>query len=434
MDPENRPKASHVQRIYSNTPEGHYGYVINPFTALSLSSSRLHLAAPYFTYSEPILDAVERGKLVQLIVGLNPTTSPQALRTLHGKHGVEIRYFTDRFHAKIFLFDDGALLGSSNLTQAGLQLNREAVIVLDRPEDATAVEELRGLFAELWEASDILTDDKLEAFAEARVLVSHATPDPDRAIEKALGRAEPPNVRVASRKRPREQIFLETLRRRIQRYRPAFKEVTSILQEHGFRREELAGLGAANETNRFLNYVRKVHAVGDEAWQTAPILDTAGRRTAIVRLGGEWAGALDSKVPEDYASWLENVNRVFGTQQSLDAATKEAVTNGLMSLHAFNEQFRFVRGGAKNLPETFWKENHDALAKVKESLSYLLYGDGDFVERLHDLLYNASFKLRLFGQFCALELYGTVKPEEYPPINGRMAKALRYLGYKVEGS
>jgi hypothetical protein len=43
-------------------------------------------------------------------------------------------------------------------------------------------------------------------------------------------------------------------------------------------------------------------------------------------------------------------------------------------------------------------------------------------------------KLGYFGQFCALELFGTVKPEECPPMNGRMAKALRYLGFDVPGA
>jgi hypothetical protein len=45
-----------------------------------------------------------------------------------------------------------------------------------------------------------------------------------------------------------------------------------------------------------------------------------------------------------------------------------------------------------------------------------------------------SMKLGRFGRFCALELDGTVKPEECPPINGRMAKALRYLGFDVKGT
>jgi len=71
---------------------------------------------------------------------------------------------------------------------------------------------------------------------------------------------------------------------------------------------------------------------------------------------------------------------------------------------------------------------------VKASLSYLLFGPGDFIQRLHDLLYEPDKKLRSFGKFCALELYGTIKPSECPPMNGRMAKALRYLGYDVKAN
>lgn len=118
----------------------------------------------------------------------------------------------------------------------------------------------------------------------------------------------------------------------------------------------------------------------------------------------------------------------------MGAANKEAVTEGLMSLHAFYDQFRFVKGGTQNLPTRFWEENRDDVAHVKAALAHLLYGDGEFVQRLHDLLYDASFRLQRFRRFCALELYGTIKPEEYPPINGRMAKALRYLGYDVSGT
>jgi hypothetical protein len=44
---------------------------------------------------------------------------------------------------------------------------------------------------------------------------------------------------------------------------------------------------------------------------------------------------------------------------------------------------------------------------------------------------QAEFKLGYFGYFCALELIGTVKPEVCPPINGRMGKALRFLGFDV---
>ena len=105
-----------------------------------------------------------------------------------------------------------------------------------------------------------------------------------------------------------------------------------------------------------------------------------------------------------------------------------------MSLHAFTEQSRFVKGGLKNLPTEFWKANNDDVAHIKATLAYLLHRPGDFIQRFHDVLYDRNMKIGRFGYFCALELYGTVKPNECPPMNGRMAKALRFLGFDVKGT
>ena len=105
-----------------------------------------------------------------------------------------------------------------------------------------------------------------------------------------------------------------------------------------------------------------------------------------------------------------------------------------MSIHAFTEQFRFVKGGEASLPAQFWNQNGNDLERVKSTLSHLLYGAGDVIERLHDILYDPSRKIRQFARFCALELYGTVNPDECSPMNGRMAKALRFLGFDVKGA
>jgi hypothetical protein len=104
---------------------------------------------------------------------------------------------------------------------------------------------------------------------------------------------------------------------------------------------------------------------------------------------------------------------------------------GLLGIHAFFRQPRFTSGGGAALPSRFWQENHDDLARVRETLGYLLHGKGDFVDRLHVVTSDPRRKLAVFGKFCGLELCGTVKPSECPPVNGRTAKALRFLGYKV---
>ena len=140
------------------------------------------------------------------------------------------------------------------------------------------------------------------------------------------------------------------------------------------------------------------------------------------------------RLPEYYEACLYDVQRIFGSEQAIASDSKEELTQGLMSIHAFVEMSRFVKGGKANLPPAFWKANNDDMARVKGTLTYLLHGRGDFIQRLHDILYEPGRKLGNFGRFCALELYGTIKPAECPPMNGRMAKALRYLGFDVKGT
>ena len=422
-----------MNRVNSNA--GASDFVINSFVEFGEHSSKLYLAAPYFTVAEPILDAVDDGKTVKLLVGLNPATNPRALQSVHGKPGVAIRYLTHRFHAKIYLFDEAALLGSSNLTDGGLKSNREAVIRLDRAEDAEAVEEVRALFVELWDAGRVLTPAKLNAFGASHARANRQKLEAERVIAKAVGRVEPPNIRVGSEEKTKERMFLDRLQREVyEQYGQSFDEVRATLEENQLRRHDLSDLGAANETNRFLNYVRLTHVIGDEAWRNAPELNKDERRKKIVWLGNEWVSAEDNKVTGEFVVWLSNVKRIFGSAEAIDSASKEVIMEGLMSLHAFTTQSRFVGGGWDKLPSEFWRQNNDDVGQVKSTLSNLLYGSGDFVERLHDTLYDTSWRLGRFHYFSALELYGTVKPEECPPLNGRIAKALRFLGFRVKGA
>ncbi len=118
-----------MSRVFSNGPSK--DFVVNPFKRLATQASRLYLAAPYFTAADQIREAAKGKKAIQLIVGLNTATSPQDLAQVFGIPNLVVRYLTRRFHAKIFIFDDTALVGSSNLTDGGLLSNREATICLD---------------------------------------------------------------------------------------------------------------------------------------------------------------------------------------------------------------------------------------------------------------------------------------------------------------
>jgi phosphatidylserine/phosphatidylglycerophosphate/cardiolipin synthase-like enzyme len=187
-----------MQRLFSNGPDKDFVRAI--FERLARKTQRLFLAAPYFDNAEPILQAVILGKRVQLLIGLNGGTSPSALAGVFGKPGVHIRYFTRRFHAKLYVFDDAALVGSANLTDAGMMANREGVICFDRDDNRETIEEVRSLFAALWEDAQVLTPDKLQIF-ERIARTTAPGPDPDAAIEEALGRAVSKNILLRRRTR-----------------------------------------------------------------------------------------------------------------------------------------------------------------------------------------------------------------------------------------
>jgi hypothetical protein len=91
-----------MNRIASNGPI-RKDYVVNPFTKMVEASSQLWIASPYVTKTQELVEAAKQGKFVYLLVGLNSTTSPEALAAVHALPSCAVRYFTHRFHAKIYL-------------------------------------------------------------------------------------------------------------------------------------------------------------------------------------------------------------------------------------------------------------------------------------------------------------------------------------------
>ncbi len=415
-------------RIFSNGPLK--DFVIKPFTDLVFGSTQISVMSPFVTRVEDLIEAAKSGKRVDLLVGLNSATSPAALSKAHQQHGIEIRYYAHhRFHAKVYLFDTAAMIGSSNLTDPGLMYNREATIVLNDADDADDIVDLRAIFEELWDAAPVLTDAVLGRFTEARERFPSAA---DERIVGFVGEVAPPNVNIGSQIKKPSRVFLENLGRQISDYRKAFEEVSRVLEENSLHRAELMPLGGANQANRFLSWVRATYATGD-SWEKVPIRSQTERRDVIVALGQKWAAPDSDKVSDGYIAGVKEVESTFGSVSAIDEATKEELTEGLVSLHAFGEQYRFVKREV-TLPVAFWNDNDDDVQKVKKTLKYLLYGGGDFVERLYDVLHVRLLKLSLFGLSCSLELFGTIKPEEFPPINQRIVKGLKYIGFDVRGA
>lgn len=407
-------------------------YVLSAYSQLLESSTVLRLAAPYFNRSDEIIRAARRGATVQLLIGLNAATHPGELAKILAEPNCTVHYFTDSFHSKVFLGDDDiAMVGSANLTDGGLAQNREATIVLDQPHDAERITAVQQHFAELWADAAVLTPavlGKHRSIWEA----AKKLPSPDSLFQKGLSEVTPTTVLVGSEKKSPQRLFLADIQRMVYgQYLPAFREVSNFLEEGGYRRQELISLDISAETNRFLNWTRLTKIHDDHDWQAAPFLEGADRAVRLKTLAEDWVTTEKTRIDGGYVESQKLLQRVFGSQEAIAAGSRDMIMHGLLQVHAFSELLRFTRGGLAQLPVEFWKNNNDDVDRVKASLGHLLYGEDDFAERICDMLWDEKWRLAKFGKYCALELVGTVRPDQAPAINSRMAKALRYLGHNV---
>lgn len=96
---------------------------------------------------------------------------------------------------------------------------------------------------------------------------------------------------------------------------------------------------------------------------------------------------------------------------------------------SFHDRFRFYKGGLETLKASFIEHNEEQ--RVKNTLTYLLYGTGDAVGRMADCIYDGEYKLNEFGKSNVQELIGWINKEELPVINGRTTKVLRYFGNDI---
>jgi hypothetical protein len=120
---------------------------------------------------------------------------------------------------------------------------------------------------------------------------------------------------------------------------------------------------------------------------------------------------------------------VFGSEDRIKRAPYDEIIHALVVLHSFHDRLRFFPGGLNTLMNSFKKSND--IDQTKSSLIHLLYGKGDIVKRMADLIYDGAYKLNEFGRSNVQELVGWINREELPVVNGKATKVFRYYGFEV---
>jgi PLD-like domain len=430
-----------LKELFANTRDT--DFTINFFLNAGPRPRSGLLAAPFFTTTDPIKALTDKGCDVRLIVRFSPITTPEALRKSFENLRVKVRYFTDaKFHTKLYIIDDVALVGSANLTDSGLKSNRELSVLLKQNRDE-AFYALPGLFDDLWNDADVLTEEVLREYEKA--FKSREKPQDEDAFEKFIHKfvkpAAPNSVVIGSEKKSRERAFIQGFRQKYDEILvPAHNEILEVAQQHGFGRPEYAGQDPQIEMGRFLGWLRLTQGSGNGWRETTLLSEPNERAKRIAHLVQIWQSTDDTVKGDMYHATTEieniaNIRTYLCDPNELIQLSYDDLFRYLTGCHAFLERLRFTSkdigedlSGLERLRIDFQAKN--TLEAVVRTVSYLLSGASDAIERAYDCVYG-RFKLHGFGEACVMELLGWVDPKR-PPFNNRSIRGIRLLGFDVE--
>ena len=292
--------------------------------------------------------------------------------------------------------------------------------------------ELVDLFSEYWEESKVVTHQTVEDYKKIYDSFKSLSSDVlklESEVHKTIGKVVGANIKRDKQKQSKENIFIEDYRKTYQESVSAFNTIRQVYEEVGKRKKSELEIPLRLEIDSFISYVRAKHA-RKESWKNTSFTSGDSQKSKIKELVEEWHRTPwpyfeETIVNETYP----RLKAVFVSKKAISEANADEIFQALCTLHSFYDRLRFYPGGLDTLRQEFLGKND--IEKVKESLSYLVFGNTEIVERMSNLIFNHKYKLNVFGQSNVQELIGWQNKEELPVINGRTTKILRYFGFDV---
>jgi len=417
--------------LYANRNQ-YKDFVYNAIQRLATDGCNVYIAVAFFTEISVIEELLAKGCRVRLVVRLGFPTHPDALNRLMSISGVEIRYFTGHtFHPKVYIFGDkAALVGSANLTRSAVLSNQEVVVSIDSSD--VRFTELASLFGDYWSEAKVLERKALDtykaAYREFEKLQGSVEKLGNDILSK-LGSSQPSNITRDKTKESKASLFLEDFRKTYQECVTAFNIVRDTYDSSGYRKADPKLIPLRLEIDSFISFVRE-HRANGEAWINSPLRPVAEQRSVITEMIKEWRKTPwphfeERIVRENYPRLL----RTFKSEATVIAATDDELFDALATLHSFHDRFRFFMGGMPSWKTAFLSANERT--RVRETLAYLVFGNGNIENRMASVIYDSRYKLNEFGRANIQELIGWCNREELPIINGRTTKILRFFGSDV---
>lgn len=420
--------------LYTNRTS-HGDFIDNAINKLANGKEYIYIATAFFTEADIIENFLKKGCHIRLIVRLGYPTSPHALSKITERGSIEVRFYSDRsFHPKLYIFGNKeALVGSANLTGAAVKTNQEILVSIPNEDDRFI--EILNLFSSYWEKARVLTKDSLKKYQDIYSKYNNKIYSDinslQESIEQDIGKVIYPNIGWGIREPSKNNRFITDYEKIYQESRSAFNKVRTLYEKFEKRKVQENQIPLHLEIDSFISFVREKHAPGD-SWDKTEI-GWGQKQISLVNscidewFKTSWPYFEETIVKVNYPKLI----KVFSSVQSIKSSSDDDLFDALCTVHSFYEQLRFSKGGLPRLKEDFFSENE--AIKIRESLSYLLFSNNEsLITRMANLLFDPSYKLRIFGQSNVQELVGWHNQEDYPVINGRTTKILRYFGFDVK--
>jgi HKD family nuclease len=385
--------------------------------------SNLYISVAFFSYSEFILEALRNGcSKIDIIVRLDFGTDPDELLKLIDIPNINIRYYSSKhFHPKLYIIDGiCAIIGSSNLTHSGLGKNLELNIEIDC--DDLMYDELKFEFLNEWESAAVLTKEILLKYKSIYDENSSRIIDSNRIIISKLGEVSPKNITILDKKKV-SLLYSENFRKEYQVYISSFQRLDKIYNSVLPERKYNSNCPIQIEIDGFLSWLWD-NKCDHANYLERPILSDEEIKNNVIPLKKEFIQFTGDK----YYDNLPDIHSIseLDSREKIENLTIEKICDLLGRVWAFHERKRFFTGGFPAMKEEFIKRNGQ---RIKETVSYILYGKGDYVARIYDSLFSPKYKLELFGDSCVKELFGLLNNENIPICNGRTRKVMQWLGF-----
>ncbi len=251
----------------------------------------------------------------------------------------------------------------------------------------------------------------------------------ETSVNEDIGNVVFHNIGREKRKVSRENIFLENYRKTYQESVTAFNKIRDLYESAAKRKVSQDRIPLRVEMDSFISFVRDTFAVGD-TWLEKPIGWGEEQKALVQKLldgwfEKQWPHLEDTIVNVNYPRLM----RVFSSPSAVLGSSDDELFDVLLTIHSFHDRLRFFSGGIPKLRSTFFETNNGK--QIRENLSYLVFGEGDVMQRMANLIFGPKYKLNEFGQANLQELIGWCNKEEYPIINGCTTKILRFFGFDV---